>query len=146
MEKTSKRFDKIISLMQQREKQLAIKLARTQGILFKQTELMTQLHQYENEYQKQLIAKGQQGLPGGELGSFDAFLSQLKNSVVCQDEALKAAMHEYETAKTLWEEAYKRVKVLSKVRAGMVSHERNLEEKRLLAEMEEWLQKCSYDE
>lgn len=133
------RLQRIIHLFKQRERVLAIRLARVQSELIEQTRLLENLEQYQLEYKNRMLANGQAGIEGAKLSDFDGFINQISQSIKSHDHNFAELVSQYEQAKLLWEELYKRTKVLSQLKDKMTQEESSQKEKQLLLEMEDWL-------
>lgn len=134
----SSRIDRIISLFQQKERILAIRLAKVQSELLEHKQLVEHLDQYQMEYKNRLVESGRLGLEGTKLSEFDSFVYQIGQTIKSHDKEFAALANRYQMAKTQWEEIYKRIKILSQLKDKLASHESTQHEKQLLLEMEDW--------
>jgi flagellar FliJ protein len=134
----AKRLDPIRRLAQNREDDAARRLAETQAALERKEAQLKEMERYLNEY-----GGGRQGasLMPSLLANRDAFLRQLTEALRWQAGAVVEARSQLERARDLWLDKHRDTDVLENLIDRSDRSERQLHERRLQREMDEFAQR-----
>lgn len=115
MKPRSERLEVVLSLEQRREDQALDGLNRTRQHLQQQQHQLDELRRYQADYRDQM-RRGQQGVVSvTKLQGWQAFIAQLDQAIVSQEQQVRKAVEVFEKARDVWREAYER-------RKGMARH------------------------
>lgn len=135
--KRSERLKPIHGLAQQREEVAAQALGRMQRELNNQTQKLTELMGYYQEYQVRFAEDAKHGMNVTQVQSYQTFISQLEVAIEEQKKIITRVTEACTSSKKEWHNERQKSQVLEKVVTRYQQHENkqeNKQEQRLLDE------------
>ncbi len=115
MLKRAKRLEPVIQMAEEKEREAAARLARTQQQLQQAEQQLAGLEQYRNDYQQQWITRGQAGVTGEWLMNYQRFLSQLEIAIEQQRNSVRWHQQNVAKVRVQWQQLYARLEGLKKL-------------------------------
>ncbi|MFB1011947.1 MAG: flagellar export protein FliJ [Thiopseudomonas sp.] len=115
MLKRAKRLEPVIQMAEEKEREAAARLARTQQQLQQAEQQLAGLEQYRNDYQQQWITRGQAGVTGEWLMNYQRFLSQLETAIEQQRNSVRWHQQNVAKVREQWQQLYARLEGLKKL-------------------------------
>lgn len=115
MLKRAKRLMPVVQMAEEAEREAATKLAAAQQQLAGAQAQLEGLEQYRADYQQQWLARGQTGVTGEWLMSYQRFLSQLEVAIAQQRNNIRWHEQNVNRVREVWKNAYTRLEGLRKL-------------------------------
>jgi flagellar FliJ protein len=119
------------------ERQAALGLAEGQARLADAERRLGELQRYQHEYRLSLQQRTSHGIDATQLRAFHGFLARLDEALAQQELLVTRAREEAEALRVRWIDATRRVRVVGKVIERARSDERDAEERREQADLDE---------
>lgn len=137
------RLAPVIALAERAEREAAVQLGHSQGLL-KQAEVkLGDLERYRADYQQQWLSEGQRGVSGQWLMNYQRFLSQLEVAIVQQRQSVTWHRNNLDKVRELWQQRYARLEGLRKLVQRYLDEARQIEDKREQKLLDELAQRLS---
>lgn len=120
----------VVEMAQKAEREAALQLGRSQGMLGQAQAKLTDLETYLHGYQQQWINEGQHGVSGQWLMNYQRFLSQLDVAIAQQQQAVTWHRNNLDKVREVWQQRYARLEGLRKLVQRYVDEARLAEDKR----------------
>ncbi|PWB33581.1 flagella biosynthesis chaperone FliJ [Pseudomonas sp. SDI] len=124
------RLAPVVEMAEDAERKAAQRLGQFQQQVNLAQAKLAELDEFRNEYQKQWLDKGSQGVSGNWLLGYQRFLNQLESAVGQQRQSLTWHQNNLNNARGTWQQAYARVEGLRKLVQRYMDEARLLEDKR----------------
>ena len=135
--KKSERFQVIIDIQVQQEKQALQALGVCQQQQQEMEGQLRNLRDYRKEYVEKFDAAESRGLSVGQLLEFRAFIDKLDKAIEAQQQTVEAKNHELARIRKNWELKHRKSESMQKVGERAVKEEAELADKREQAEQDE---------
>ncbi len=112
------------------EREAALQLGRSQGLLGQAQNKLADLEKYLQGYQQQWISEGQRGVSGQWLMNYQRFLSQLDVAIAQQQQAVNWHRNNLDKVREVWQQRYARLEGLRKLVQRYLDEARLAEDKR----------------
>ncbi|TBU95405.1 flagellar export protein FliJ [Phytopseudomonas dryadis] len=124
------RLAPVVEMAERAEREAALQLGRAQGLLSQAQGKLGDLERYLEDYQKQWINEGQQGVSGQWLMNYQRFLSQLDTAIGQQRQSVAWHRHNLDQVREVWQQRYARLEGLRKLVQRYLDEARLAEDKR----------------
>ncbi|MDH5545448.1 MAG: flagellar export protein FliJ [Gammaproteobacteria bacterium] len=135
--KGSQRLKPVQRLNEFREDQAARALGAHNAQLANHRKRLDDLLQYQQEYGRQFLSLGQNGIPARKLRDYQAFMDNLTRAIEQQRQIIQQFEAENERLKRQWLAVHHRTKAVDKVVERMVQGENRAEERRIQKELDD---------
>jgi len=137
------RLAPVVALAERAEREAAVQLGHSQGLL-KQAEVkLGDLERYRADYQQQWISEGQRGVSGQWLMNYQRFLSQLEVAIAQQRQSVTWHRNNLDKVREAWQQRYARLEGLRKLVQRYLDEARQIEDKREQKLLDELAQRLS---
>ncbi|MBA1200845.1 flagella biosynthesis chaperone FliJ [Pseudomonas capeferrum] len=124
------RLAPVVQMAEETERKAAQRLGQLQQQVVQAQAKLTELERFREDYQKQWIARGGQGVDGSWLVNYQRFLGQLETAMTQQRQSLVWHQNNLKNARDTWQQAYARVEGLRKLVQRYLEEARRAEDKR----------------
>jgi len=111
----TKRLQLVQRVTDEKKRQHARKLAQSRGRVAEYEAKLKELQGYQASYIREFGQRAAAGIGGAGIREFQAFLAKLAEAVRQQEELLRKAQSESDTARTTWQGAAQRSQIMDKV-------------------------------
>lgn len=124
------RLAPVVQMAEETERKAAQRLGQLQQQVVQAQAKLTELERFREDYQKQWINRGGQGVNGSWLVNYQRFLGQLETAMTQQRQSLMWHQNNIKNARDAWQQAYARVEGLRKLVQRYLDEARRAEDKR----------------
>ena len=135
--KRSKRLEPVDVLMNEAERECALRVAAVQTRLAEAEHRGQELRRYLGEYQSAFRQRAKAGIGAPGMRDYQSFIARLGEAVQQQDGVVSQLRADCEQARTLWRQAAVRKNAVGKVIAKARSEDLQLEARRVQKESDE---------
>ena len=124
------RLAPVVQMAEETERKAAQRLGQLQQQVVQAQAKLTELERFREDYQKQWLNRGGQGVDGSWLVNYQRFLGQLEAAMTQQRQSLMWHQNNIKNARDAWQQAYARVEGLRKLVQRYLDEARRAEDKR----------------
>jgi flagellar protein FliJ len=124
------RLGPVIEMAERAEREAALQLGHSQGLLRQAEVQLGNLERYRGDYQQQWITEGQRGVSGQWLMNYQRFLSQLETAIGQQRTSVDWHRANMDKVRVVWQQRYARLEGLRKLVKRYQDEARLAEDKR----------------
>ncbi|NQD91232.1 flagella biosynthesis chaperone FliJ [Pseudomonas sp. CrR25] len=124
------RLAPVIAMAERAEREAALQLGHSQGLLRQAEVKLGELEHYRADYQQQWLSEGQRGVSGQWLMNYQRFLSQLEVAIAQQRQSVNWHRGNLDKARELWQQRHARLEGLRKLVQRYLDEARQAEDKR----------------
>lgn len=139
--KRAKRLQPVGQLMDEIERESALRVAATQTRLSEAQQRYSELQRYLDEYRQIFEQRARAGMGVAGMREYQVFMSRLSEAVQAQRGVVDQLIAECETERAAWTQAAARKNAVSKVIERARSDERKAEDRRQQHELDERAQR-----
>lgn len=141
MKGRAERLTPVIDMSEQEERDAARQLGKCQTQLMQAEQKLADLQRYRDDYHKQWLNAGSQGVSGQWMIGYQRFLSQLEDAIAQQERSTNWHRDVVEKARQSWQQRYARLEGLKKLVEKYHQEQRLVEDKREQKQMDEFSQR-----
>lgn len=139
--KRAKRLQPVGQLMDELERESALRVAATQTRLTEAQKRCTELQRYLGEYREMFAQRAKAGMEVAGLRDYQVFIARLQEAVQAQQTVVDQLAAECQTEREVWSQAAARKAAVGKVIQQAHSDERRAEDRRQQREVDERAQR-----
>ena len=139
--KRAKRLQPVGHLMDELERESALRVAAAQTRLGEAQQRCTELKRYLEEYRSMFAQRAKAGMEVSGMRDYQTFIARLNEAVQAQESVVEQLTAECQRERELWFQAAARKSAVSKVIDKAHSEERTAEERRAQRELDERAQR-----
>ncbi|TWI53921.1 flagellar FliJ protein [Pseudomonas duriflava] len=135
------RLAPVIDMSEQEEREAARQLGKCQAQLMQAEQKLADLQQYRDDYHKQWLNAGSQGVSGQWMIGYQRFLSQLEDAIAQQERSAAWHREVVTKARQAWQQRYARLEGLRKLVQRYRQEQRLVDDKHEQKQLDEMSQR-----